>query len=68
MFYNSEAWRYQGQFSRWNRYKGALPGFGTAAVLFGVYLVYEAIFMKNDHKHGNGEHAEDVNGFVFRSS
>ncbi|ODV60634.1 NADH dehydrogenase [ubiquinone] 1 beta subcomplex subunit 3 ASCRUDRAFT_32349 [Ascoidea rubescens DSM 1968] len=44
---NREAWRYQGAFA--NRYKGALPGFGTACVLFVAYCAYEKIFLKKDH-------------------
>ncbi|KAI5307871.1 hypothetical protein KEM55_007181, partial [Ascosphaera atra] len=53
-----EAWRYTGPFTRWNRYKGALPGFGTACVLFAGYCAYEAIFLKKDDHHGHG-HAEE---------
>lgn len=58
LFHYSEAWRYQGHFTRWNRFKGALPGFGTATVLFGVYLAYEALFMKDNHKHSGDKNAE----------
>ncbi|OJD39067.1 nadh-ubiquinone oxidoreductase b12 subunit family protein [Diplodia corticola] len=52
-----EAWRYTGPFSRWNRFKSAFPGLGIATVAFGVYLGYEAIFLKDDHAHhGEGHH------------
>ncbi|KAI1330390.1 hypothetical protein F5Y16DRAFT_363009 [Xylariaceae sp. FL0255] len=53
----AEAWRYTGTFSRWNRFKGALPGLGTATVAFAVYLVYEQLFMKDEH-HGDA-HGEE---------
>lgn len=55
----SEAWRYTGPFTRWNRFKGAFPGFGIAAVAFGVYVVAEQMFFKDDHHgegHGEGHH------------
>ncbi len=53
-----EAWRYSGPFTRWNRFKGAFPGFGIAAVAFAGYCVYEAIFLKPAHDHGEG-HGEE---------
>ena len=49
--FSREAWRYQGAFV--NRYKGALPGFGTACILFVAFCAYEKVFMKKDH---HGEH------------
>lgn len=53
---NSEAWRYTGPFTRWNRFKGAFPGLGIATVAFTVYVVYEQIFLKDDHhSSGHGE-------------
>jgi NADH dehydrogenase (ubiquinone) 1 beta subcomplex subunit 3 len=52
-----EAWRYTGPFTRWNRFKGALPGFGIGAAAFGVYLVYEALFMKDEGHSGHSEHS-----------
>ena len=50
----SEAWRYTGPFSRWNRFKGLFPGLGTATVLFAGYLAYEQVFLSKDHEHGHG--------------
>lgn len=44
-----DAWRYQGQFSRLNRFKSGFPGFGIAVVAFTGYCVYEQIFLKKDH-------------------
>jgi hypothetical protein len=49
----SEAWRYTGPFSRWNRFKGLFPGLGTATVLFAGYLAYEQVFLSKDHEHGH---------------
>lgn len=51
----SEAWRYTGPFSRFNRFKGAFPGLGIATVAFGAYLAYEATFLQEEHGHGHGE-------------
>ncbi|EGS20745.1 uncharacterized protein CTHT_0025810 [Thermochaetoides thermophila DSM 1495] len=53
-----EAWRYTGRFSRFNRFKGALPGFGIATVAFTAYCVFEHFFLKDDHHghHGEKEH------------
>ncbi|KAI1395805.1 NADH-ubiquinone oxidoreductase B12 subunit family-domain-containing protein [Hypoxylon fuscum] len=53
----AEAWRYTGQFSRWNRFKGAFPGLGIATVAFAAYLGYEQLFLKDEH-HGEG-HGEE---------
>ena len=50
----SEAWRYTGPFSRWNRFKGIFPGFWIGAGAFGVYMVYEQLFMSSGHGHGEG--------------
>lgn len=44
-----DAWRYQGQFSRYNRFKNAFPGFGIALGAFTVYVAYEQIFLKDKH-------------------
>lgn len=53
----SEAWRYTGQFSRWNRFKNAFPGLGIATVAFAGYCLYEHFFLKDDHHHhGSEEH------------
>lgn len=49
-----EQWRYTGPFTRYNRFKGALPGLGTATVAFAAYCTYEYFFMKDEH-HGHGE-------------
>ncbi|KAI8953977.1 NADH-ubiquinone oxidoreductase B12 subunit family-domain-containing protein [Xylaria longipes] len=53
----AEAWRYKGIFSRWNRFKGGLPGLGIATVAFAVYLGYEQLFLQDDH-HGDA-HGEE---------
>ena len=55
----SEAWRYTGPFTRRNRmYRGLFPGFGIGLAAFGVYMVYEQLFMSSGHGHGDG-HAEE---------
>jgi NADH dehydrogenase (ubiquinone) 1 beta subcomplex subunit 3 len=51
-----EAWRYTGPFTRFNRFKSAFPGLGIATVAFGVYLVAEQVFFKEEHHHGEAEH------------
>lgn len=48
----AEQWRYTGPFTRSNRLKRAFPGLGIATVAFAGYLVYEAVFMKDEH-HGD---------------
>jgi NADH dehydrogenase (ubiquinone) 1 beta subcomplex subunit 3 len=50
---NREAWRYQTNFTRANRFKGAAPGFGIAVVAFGAYLAAEKFLFekKDDHHH-----------------
>ncbi|KAK0513012.1 hypothetical protein JMJ35_005029 [Cladonia borealis] len=54
----SEQWRYTGPFTRWNRFRGTLPGFGIASVAFAAYCGYEYLFL-NDSHHGHGsEHQE----------
>lgn len=45
-----DAWRYEGQFSRLNRFKGAFPGFGIAVGAFTLYVAYEKMFLKNEHQ------------------
>ncbi len=52
---DSDAWRFQGHFTRWNRYRGTLPGLGTATVLFAGYCTYEHFFMQDEHHHGEEE-------------
>lgn len=52
---HSEAWRYTGTFSRWNRFKGAFPGLGIATVAFAAYCGYEYMFLKDEH-HGEDHH------------
>lgn len=47
----SEAWRYSGPFTRWNRFKGAFPGLGIAVVAFTGYVVFEQLFLKDSHGH-----------------
>lgn len=54
----SEAWRYTGPFSRWNRFKGLFPGLGIATVAFTAYCAYEHFFLKDDHHHGDAHHGE----------
>jgi NADH dehydrogenase (ubiquinone) 1 beta subcomplex subunit 3 len=51
----SEQWRYTGPFSRWNRFKGSFPGLGIATVAFGVYLVAEQLFFKEEHGHHSAD-------------
>ena len=54
-----EAWRYTGPFTRYNRFKGALPGLGTATVAFAAYCTYEYIFMNDEsHKKDGGHDGE----------
>lgn len=37
--------------------KGAFPGLGIGAGAFAVYLVYEALFIKDENaQHGEGHH------------
>lgn len=52
---DSEAWRYSGPFTRFQRFRGAFPGLGIATVAFAGYLAYEQAFLKDDHGHGHGE-------------
>jgi NADH dehydrogenase (ubiquinone) 1 beta subcomplex subunit 3 len=53
----NEAWRYLGQFSKYNRLiKGSFPGLGIATVAFTGYCVYEAMFVKDEHHHGEEHH------------
>ncbi|KAL2128130.1 hypothetical protein VTI74DRAFT_9622 [Chaetomium olivicolor] len=54
----NEAWRYTGRFSRWNRFKNSVPGFGIATVAFAGYCLYEHFFMQDDHHHGSGHGKE----------
>ncbi|KAG5968757.1 hypothetical protein E4U58_001743 [Claviceps cyperi] len=51
----AEEWRYTAHFTRWNRFKNALPGLGTATVAFTGYCLYEHFFMEDDH-HGEAHH------------
>lgn len=47
-----DAWRYEGQFSRLNRFKAAFPGFGIAVGAFSLYVAYEKLVLKkDDHGH-----------------
>ncbi|KAK0621516.1 NADH-ubiquinone oxidoreductase B12 subunit family-domain-containing protein [Bombardia bombarda] len=54
----AEAWRYTGQFSRWNRFKNGFPGLGIAIVAFAGYCTYEHFFLKDDH-HASKGHGEE---------
>lgn len=53
---SSEAWRYTGPFSRWNRFKGGFPGLGIATVAFAGYCAWEHFFEKNHHHHAQAHH------------
>ncbi|PHH76708.1 hypothetical protein CDD80_1305 [Ophiocordyceps camponoti-rufipedis] len=53
----AEAWRYQGTFTRWNRFKNATPGLGIATVAFTIYCVYEHYFLESEHH--DQSHAEE---------
>ncbi|KAK2068424.1 hypothetical protein P8C59_003060 [Phyllachora maydis] len=50
----AEAWRGTGEFTRFNRFRRALPGFGIASVAFAVYCAYEHFVMKPAAHHGDG--------------
>ncbi|RPA79972.1 hypothetical protein BJ508DRAFT_415622 [Ascobolus immersus RN42] len=53
----NERWRYTGPFTRWNRFRNSLPGFGIACVAFAGYCAYEQLFLKKDsHGHGAEHH------------
>ncbi|KAK5119971.1 hypothetical protein LTR85_007047 [Meristemomyces frigidus] len=53
----NEAWRYTGPFTRFNRLRGAFPGFGIAVVAFAGYMAYEQVFLTSSHGHGDEHHA-----------
>ncbi|KAI1429390.1 hypothetical protein F5Y12DRAFT_710293 [Xylaria sp. FL1777] len=55
---NSEAWRYTGTFSRWNRFRRGFPGLGIATVAFAAYLGYEHFFLQDEH-HGGEAHGTE---------
>lgn len=56
---HSEAWRYEGVFSRWNRFKRGFPGLGIATVAFAAYCGYEYYFLGGgDAHHGGKDHGE----------
>lgn len=55
--FNSDAWRFQGPFTRFNRFRGSLPGLGTATVAFAGYCAYEHFFLQDEH-HGEEHHGE----------
>ena len=44
-----DAWRYEGQFTRFNRFKGAFPGLGIGVGAFALYVAYEKFFLENKH-------------------
>lgn len=44
-----DAWRYEGQFLRFNRFKSAFPGLGIATAAFAVYLAYDKLIKKDSH-------------------
>ncbi|KAK7203946.1 major facilitator superfamily domain-containing protein [Myxozyma melibiosi] len=47
----SEAWRYTGQFSRYNRLKGMFPGLGLGTGLFIAYCAFEQLVGFGDSHH-----------------
>ncbi|AOW26530.1 hypothetical protein MEM_00866 [Candida albicans L26] len=51
-----DAWRYQGQFTRFNRFKNAFPGLGIATVAFALYCGYEQLVLKKDDHHDEHGH------------
>lgn len=53
-----EAWRYEGQFTRWNRLRYSFPGLGIATVAFAAYCGYEYMFLQDDHGHAEGGHGD----------
>jgi NADH dehydrogenase (ubiquinone) 1 beta subcomplex subunit 3 len=55
---DSEAWRYTGRFTRFNRFKNSFPGLGIAIVAFAGYCTYEHFFLQDDHHHGS-EHGKE---------
>lgn len=46
-----DAWRYEGEFTRMNRFKSAFPGFGIAVVAFAGYCAYEKFVLKPSSHH-----------------
>lgn len=49
---NREAWRFQGPFTRANRFKGTLPGLGLGVGAFVLLNVYEYVTAAgSDDKH-----------------
>jgi NADH-ubiquinone oxidoreductase B12 subunit family len=53
MLMNRDAWRYQGMFSTWERFrpKHSFPGLGLGVAAFAVYLAYDFAFGKPPHGH-----------------
>lgn len=41
-----DAWRYEGQFTRFNRFRNAFPGLGIAIVAFTGYCAVEKYILK----------------------
>lgn len=41
-----EAWRAEGRFTRFNRFKGAVPGFGIATIAFLAMIGIEKFYQK----------------------
>ncbi|PHH83734.1 hypothetical protein CDD82_3808 [Ophiocordyceps australis] len=56
----AEAWRSEGHFSRYNRFKNALPGLGIGSAAFAAYCVYEHFFLQDEHHHGQDDHAQET--------
>ena len=54
----SEAWRYTGPFTRYQRFRGLFPGFGIGLAAFAGYMVYEQVFMSSGHAHAEVGHEE----------
>lgn len=54
-----DAWKYEGQFSRLNRFRNAFPGLGIAIVAFTAYVGFEKLVLKkggDEHGHEHEEH------------
>lgn len=46
-----DAWRFEGEFSRINRFKNVFPGFGIAVGAFSIYLVYDKFIAVKEVHH-----------------
>ena len=55
---HSEAWRYTGPFTRFNRFRGSFPGLGIATVAFAAYCGYEYLFLTDRHHAHTGSDSQ----------